>query len=344
MTIGSALNAQIGIIKETTPGTPLAVTTFNRIISESLRPRETTVVDQGLTGNLDIGVSRRYIAGLDAGGDVNMNVSSNGMGRWFQMCLGSTPTATQISTTGTYTQFHNLGSSDGVKFTIQKGMPETGGTVDPETLAGCAVTGWELSGQAGGLLMLKATIDAMGYAAGGSGANAIQTRSLVTTDQNFSFNLCSWSSFAAMTVVSNLWTPTTPAAVKVRNFSIKGAMPKKTDRWIAGSSTKDEQLVNGFAAITGTIDIDYSSTTYKTAYLAGTSLGLQMSGVGSVIGTSGTNHATVQCTLPAVTFEDGSTPVANGPDVITVSYPWTAYNDGTNGSIQIYLVSTDSAV
>jgi len=344
MAIGSGLAAQIGIAKESVVNTPVAVTAFNPFLTSTLMPRITTAVDMGLqAGQLAPIGARRIITGLDGGGDVTFNVASKAFGRWVQAAMGSTPTATQIGTSGAYTQFHNLGSADGTTFTIQVGAPETGGTVDPLTFSGSKITAWELAAQPGGLMTFKATVDSMKVQPTGAGALGLQAASY-SADQNFGFNQCAWSSFSAMTVVSSLWTPTSPTALKVRNMSIKGAQPKKVDRWIAGSSTKDEQLGNGFTQATGQIDIDYASTTFQAAYLAGTSLGLQMSATGSIIGTSGTNVATVQVTMPYVTLEQGSTPQPNGPDVITVSYPFTVYDDGTNGSMQIYIISTDSAV
>lgn len=345
MPIGSGLASQIGIVKESVVNTPVAVTTFNPFLDDNLETRIQTAADMGLAaGQLDVTGARRLVTGLDGGGDITMNAASKGMGRWFQAALGSTPTATQIGVTATYTQFHNLGSADGVSWTIQKGMPETGGTVDPLTFSGSKIIAWELSCQPGGLLTWKPTIDSMTVAPTGAGALGLQAASYAAAT-NWGFHQCAWSTFSAMSVVSSLWTPTTPTALKVRNFSIKGGQPKKVDRWLAGSQTKDEALGNGFTLATGSIDIDYASTTFYGQYVAGTTLGLQMSAVGSAnIGSSGTNKATLQVTMPCVTLEQGSTPKTNGPDVITVTYPFTVYNDGTNGSMQVYIISTDSAV
>lgn len=344
MTIGSGLAGQIGIKKESVVNTPVAVTSFVRPLSAPLLPRIQTATDMGIqTGNLDILGSRRIITGQDAGGDITFNMTSKAMGSWLQMCLGSSPSATQISTSGAYTQFHQLGSADGVSFTIQQGVPEVGGTVDPLTFSGCKATAWEISAGPNGLLQMKVTIDAMQAQPTGASALGLQTASF-NADQNFGFNQISWGTFSAMTAVSSLWTPTTPTALRVRNMSIKGGQPKKTDRWYAGSSIKDEALGNGFTLATGQIDIDYASTALQADYLAGTTIGLQMTATGAIVGTSGTNHATIQITMPCVTLEQGSTPQLNGPDIETVSYPFTVYNDGTNGSMQAYTISTDATV
>lgn len=345
MSVGSGLGAQIGIVKESTVNTPVAVTAFNRLLSSTMQPNIVTAEDTGLSaGALDILASRRVVTGLSASGDVSFYVPSKSFGRWVQSGLGSSPTAAQISTSGVYTQFHNLGSADGVSHTVQIGSSETGGTVDPLTYSGVKTTAWEFSCDAGGLLMYKPSLFAMNVQPTGASALGLQTASFATADQNFGFNQCAFGTFAAMTVVSSLWTPTSPTAIKVRKFSIKGGQPKNTSRWVAGTNFVDEPLGNDFTRATGTIDIDYSSTTYQAAMLAGTTLGLQMTATGAIIGTSGTNTAMVQITMPAIKLETGSTPQINGPDVITVSYPFTAYNDGTNGSMQIYLQSTDAAV
>lgn len=342
--IGSGLAAQIGIVAESTVNTPVAVTTFNPFISETLENQIMTAYDAGLcAGALDIPAARRQVTGNYGTGDVTFNVASKGFGRWAKAALGSSAVATQISTSGAYTQFHNLGSADGVSWTIQKGIPEVGGTVDPLTFSGCKITAWELACDANGLMTFKPTIFAQNVQPTGAGALGLQTASY-SVAQNFGFQLCKWSTFSAMTVVSSLWTPTTPTALKVRKMSIKGGQPKNTTRWIAGSQNPDEGLGNAFTLATGSIDIDYSSTAFYTAYAAGTSLGLQMSAVGSIIGTSGTNQATVQVTMPAITLEQGSTPKSSGPDIETVTYPFTVYNDGTNGSMQVYIVSTDAAL
>jgi Phage tail tube protein len=343
MPIGSGLNSQIGIVKESVVNTPAVVTVFTRALAETLDARITTAVDMGLAGNLDIFASRRIITGKDGGGDITFNMTSKGMGRWLQAMLGSTPTATQIGTSGAYTQFHNLGSADGVTWTIQKGTPQNGGTVAPRTFSGSKVTAWEISAAANGLLQLKVTVDSMQVQPTGAGALGPQTATY-TVDQNFGFNNCAWSTFSAMTVVSGQWTPTTPTALKVRNMSIKGGQPKKVDDWYAGSTIKGEQLGNAFTQSTGSIDIDYTSDTFDTAYQAGTVLGLQMAATGAVVGTSGTNVATIACTMPAVTLEQGSTPKTSGPDIVTVTYPFTIYNDGTNGSMQVSTISTDTTV
>jgi hypothetical protein len=347
MAIGAGLGGQIGIAKETTVNTPVAVSTFNPVLSSTMAARIQAVDDAGIQGTIDKLAARRVITGIDAGGDVTMNVASKGFGKWLQMGLGSSATATQLATTGAYQQLHNLGSADGAAFTIQQGVPEISGTVDPGTYGGCKTTAWEFACAPNGLATWKATIDAMSFAPAGAGALALQAASY-TADQNFGFNNIVVNTFAAMTVVSGLWTPTTPTSAGiVRNISLKGGQPKKTDRWQAGSQTKAEALGNNFTMATGQIDIDYASVSSamgQANYLSGATVGLQILATGSIVGTSGTNVATVGFVMPAIKLEQGSMADLSGVDVVTVSYPFTIYNDGTNGSMQGQIISTDATV
>lgn len=342
--VGSGLAAQIGIVKESVVNTPVAVTAFNPFLSETLQARPNFAQDMGLAAGAFVPLAgRRILTSLDGGGDVTFNLASKGAGRWMQACMGSTPSATQISTSGVYAQIHNIGSPDGASYTIQKGMPEIGGTVDPLTFSGSKVTAWELSCAPNGLLQLKVTVDSMNVQPTGAGALGLQTASYPATS-NWGFNNVTVQTFSAYTTVSGQLTPTTPASIGiVRNISLKGGQPKKTDRWQAGSVTKAEALINDWQIPTGQLDIDYASTALYADFVGNTSIGLAITATGPIIGTSGTNTALIQFVMPAVYLEQGSTPQAAGPDVITVSYPFSVLSDGTN-SMQCVIQSTDAAV
>lgn len=345
MAIGSGLAAQIGIVKESVFNTPVAVTTFTPFLSETLQTRPVFAMDLGLIAGALIPAAQRSVKTFeDAGGDVSFNVASKGFGRWLQASMGGTVTPAQIGTSGVYTAIFNVGSTDGTSWTIQKGAPSVDGTVNPFTYSGCKITATELSVAPQGLVMFKPTIDAAQVQPTGSGALGLQAASY-PADQNFGFNNTTVTTFTAMTVVSGAWTPTTPASLGVvRNLSLKWAQPKKVDRAQAGSLIKAEQLMNNWQLPTGQIDIDYASNTLYSQFEAGTTLGIAISITGAIIGTSGTNVATLTCVMPAVRLEQGSSPQISGPDVITVSYPFTALSDGTNGALQFLTLSTDVTV
>lgn len=342
MAIGSGLAAQVGIANETTPNTPVAVSTFTEFTSESLDARPTFAQGVGLrAGGFAPRGARRALTSLDGGGSLTFDVPTKGLGKYLQAMMGSySTTATQISATTAYQQIHNLGSADGKTFTLQKGAPSIDGTVNPLTFGGCKVLDWTLTSAPNAIANLALTVDAMSVAPAGAAALALQTASYSASTALYAFNQVTVSSFSAMTVASGIWTPTTPVSMgAVRNISLKGGQPKDNTRWVAGSLTKAEALVNDYQPITGQIDIDFASMALYNQFVANTSLGIVITFTGGVAG--GANNYTLQFTMPACFLESGSTPKVGGPGVITVSYPFTALDDGTNGALQAYVISTD---
>lgn len=170
-------------------------------------------------------------------------------------------------------------------------------------------------------------------------------------------------------VVSNLWTntsglqlapatiaalgvpaPVTPLAatiggVVVRNISLKGSNPLKVDSFGAGVQIKREQIENNFRDYTGSLDVEYSTREFYDMYQTDQSftLVLTFQNQQSLIGTSG-NYPTLQFYMPLCKLDDGVSPDASGPDIVMQKLPFTALDDGTNGSLQAFYVSTDTAV
>lgn len=345
MAVGSGLAAQIGIANESTVNTPVAVTNFNEFDSETLEARPTFAQGVGLrAGGLVPRAARRVLTSLDGGGTVVGDLTVKNFGKWVQAGFGSYSTvATQIAASTAYQQIHNLGSADGKSFTLQKGAPSIDGTVNPLTFSGCKLLDWQIDSSPNAIAKFTGTVDAMNVQPTGAGALGLQTASYSATNQVYAYHQLTVQTFSAMTVVSNVWTPTTPADIGVvRKLTIKGGQPKDNTRWQEGSTGKAEALVNNFQPITGTIDIDFASMVLYNQFVANTSTGLLIKWTGADQGAG--NLATFQFVLPAAFLESGSTPKVSGPDVITVTYPFTALDDGTNGAIQCLIVSTDTTV
>ena len=309
MALGSGLAAQIGIANESTVNTPVAVTTFTEFNSETLDRRPNFAQGMGLrAGGFVPRSARRIETSHDGGGQVTFDLPTKGLGKWLQACFGSySTTATQIASTTAYQQIHNVGSADGKTFTLQKGVPSIDGTVNPLTFSGCKVTDWELTASPNSIATLAVTVDAMDVQPTGAGALGLQTASYSASTALYAFHQVTAQSFSAYTVVSNLWTPTSPTSLGVvRNISLKGGQPKDAARWQAGSTTKAEALVNDFQPITGQVDIDFASMTLYNQFAADTSAGIIITFTGSLISTPYTNL--LQFIIPAAYFESGSTP------------------------------------
>ena len=109
------------------------------------------------------------------------------------------------------------------------------------------------------------------------------------------------------------------------------------------SQTKAEALVNNFQPITGQLDVDYADNSLYTPFSTNAATGLIISFVGGIAGRPSI-HFTLNLVMPAAFFESGSTPKVTGPGIVTVSYPFTALDDGTNGALQALFISTDTTI
>jgi hypothetical protein len=162
--IGSGLSATGGIVQETVPGVPVAVSRFVEFDSETFTQKKHTVQGQGVRGGALVRRgSRRIEVAREAGGDISFDVPTNGLGLWLEQMLGSFgATATSIGG-GLYKQVHTIGTLQGKTFTTQILKPDTAGLLTTEafTYPGCKVTGWELDAAQNAQVKLKLTVDAL---------------------------------------------------------------------------------------------------------------------------------------------------------------------------------------
>jgi len=164
MAVGSGLSAQLGIVTETTPGTPVAVTRFYEFDKETMSEKKHTVQGVGLrAGALTKRGSRRVQTAREAGGTVGFDVPTSGLGLTLQHMLGSFSTTATSLGGGLFQQIHNTGSLQGKAFTTQIVKPDYTGVLaqNAYTYTGCKITDWTISGQTEAQLKLELTIDAM---------------------------------------------------------------------------------------------------------------------------------------------------------------------------------------
>ena len=164
MAVGSGLSAQLGIVTESTPGTPLAVTRFYEFEKETMSEKKHTVQGVGLrAGALTKRGSRRVQTAREAGGTVGFDIPTSGFGLTLQHMLGSFSTTATSLGGGLFQQIHNTGSLQGKAFTTQIVKPDYTGvlTQNAYTHTGCKITDWTISGQTEGQLKVDLTIDSM---------------------------------------------------------------------------------------------------------------------------------------------------------------------------------------
>ncbi|WP_030764738.1 phage tail tube protein [Streptomyces sp. NRRL F-2664] len=328
MAIGSGLGGQLGIAAEVTYGTFVAPTRFLEFTKESLVLKKTTEQSAGVAGGRLLALSdRRVLTQQEVTGSVDCEVTNTGMGLFLQSLMGTTVTPVQQGATAAYLQTHPLADNFGKNLTIQKGVPLTTGTVTDKTFLGCKITSAEFSCESGGMLTSSWEIN-------GRTCDEGQTLAAATYPNRKPFH------FAQLTVKTGTFASET-AHDGVRKVSVKIERPMATDRYYAGQlGLKKEPISNDLVKITGTIEMDYVSTTLDDLHTSDAATSLVLEWVGPLI--ASTYYETFRITLPAIKIDEAP-PQIDGFEVVKPSYQFTALYDGTNQPV-IHYISVDTAV
>lgn len=351
---GTGIFSQLGMATETTQGVAQTVTRFYEFNSESMAGTKTTVQGAGLhAGGLVPRLSRRALTTRDVSGGFNLNVPNKGLGMLAQHMMGSFTNAPTLvaGTSSAYQQIHPLGTIDGKSFTLQKGVPQTNvaGTINPITYVGCKISTWTVSVATGGIATLALTVDARQELSLNStpAGPALATASYAVTAGEFNFVNGTLLTGGTPTTTAGLVTvagATTLASVTGASVTLTRQL--KEDRYFLGSAgIKDQQVENGLAVPTGTIDAEFfNKADIYDLFASDAALTLQLNFV-QAAGTAGTGtgQPSLSIIVPGIHF-DGSAPQVGGPDIITLSAPWSGGDDGVNTPMQLVYVSSDIAV
>lgn len=331
MAIGSGLGSQVGFSTESTWGTRAAPTTFVRGTAYAANRAQNRVQGEGIQAGVIGNIGAHYVETTEAGeGSLSLDVQTVGMGPLLQALTGGTSTITQQGTSAAWLQTHTLG--DAVKaLTVQVGTPYRTGTVFCQELQGAKVTSAELSCSADSLLTGSFNFDAKKYDSSQTLATASYTSAAPFHGKQMSVKAGTFSSESALS--------------GVRSVSVSWNNALDTEDYTAGSTgLKAEQIRNGVATITGSLSVDWLTTT-KTALedlrVANTSTSLVMKWTGAVI--ASTYYYDLEICLPGVFFT-GDAPSIQGADVVTADYGFEWKYDGTNLPYIKYMSSTATAI
>jgi hypothetical protein len=325
----SGTRAQLGVVKETTYGSPVTVTRFFEFNSESGQVQVGRVDSTGMRAGQRVQRSDRrvpYIVG--ATNTFNLDVLSAGFGWWLELICGSIATTGPVDTT-VYSHAATIGDLAGKMFTAQVGVPLVGtSVVQPKTLHGGKVTAATFSCNAGEAL--KASIECD------------------FEDLEFDTSLAVASYPAAANEPITFLGGTceiADSAVDITSFSVKITNPLKTDRrYLRGSGLKKQPLENDLRKIEVTLGCDWESTTHQARVLSASAAGAQAklelfnSGLLTI---GGAQKAGLDIVIPVVMF-DGDTPTVGGPDLVPQSLKGIGLHDGSNSPITMTYRSTDS--
>ncbi len=318
--MGAAIGSNLcfATAEEVTYGTPVTMTRWYEVLSESLERQNNIITSNGLrcgTARTLRRGSRRVISSRSGGGDVTMEVATTGFGRWFKHLLGGTPV---ITGAGPYTHTYALGDLSGKSLCMQKVLRDSASTeIEAFNFHGCKILSGEFSISVDQILQLAVSIDAEDVDTTTAGAAASYTNPTL-------FNFMG----GVLNVGGSPVASVTDASIKVTNNL-------KTDRYYLGSAgLKAEPIDSDFPTVEGSLSAEFiSSATFYDRFAADSAASM------SLVFTAGTSSLTI--TVPEVRFT-GGTPTVGGPDVVVADVPFEGQYDGTLAGITIVYITPDS--
>lgn len=300
-------DAQIGLAKESAYGTAVTVTRFFDYINDSLDYKKGVVQSRAIRGGKAPRTDLRCTYTENAGGDIELEPLTKGAGLWWEMLMG-TGVSTKIGATTVYQQLFTL-ADEMPSYTIQKGIPRVAGsTVDPFTFKGCVASEWTARFGNTDPLTASVTVDGREVTT----ATGLASASYPTGASLFCFagaSLYSGSITAPTTTELGAGNATL-ASVQSGSLSVKHNL--QGSRPLGGGGLKGKPTP-GMRDITASLEVDYDATTWTTALLGDSTVGLVVTYEGATIET--TYKYTVQFVLPFLKVES-ELPKPNGGEVI----------------------------
>lgn len=329
MAAPGAAGSQVGIAKETTYGTAVAVTDFFDAASEGLKAETQPITYRPFRSPIQLGAMRAQVV-RGAGGPFQVPVTYKGMGILMQQIFGSSVSAV-VGATDEYTQTHVLDETNwgkGMHATVQVGRSQSGGTVTPFTYDGCKAVEATFTCETDGFLTLDVTWACRNSTHSGSSAFALQSASYITDNPPFN-----WSQ-ATVTLDSVSRT--------LKSWSLKIAKTMDTERYGLGSVLRREPLTNGAWELTGDIDVEFENITDYADFISGDSVPL------TVVFTAADEIDTgapfeITFTMPSIVFT-GDTPVIGGEGLIRQPLPYMVVDNGTDAPITVVQSTSDTAL
>lgn len=322
MVIATGLGAQLGIGEESAYGAPAAVSRFYEFNSEALEADVAVVESRGLgTGRfLRADREKRYIKG--AGGQVELDVQTKGLGLLLKHCLGSYANSLVAGSERSALITPAPDALKGLSLTVQVGRPDVSGVCRPFTYTGGKVVDWQLKCDLDQALKLAVTLD------------------FATVETGTPLAVASYPASSEVFVFTEGTLTVGGVSTFVKSASVKGTNALATDRRGLGN-VKREPLANGEAVIDGELECEFEDLAAYAAWVAGTQAQLVLTFTSpTIIAGGGPFKLTV--TIPKVAYR-GSTPKVGGPEVVMQPRPFKALADGVNPIVTIEQRTTDTA-
>jgi hypothetical protein len=326
----SGLGSQIGISTETTPGTFVAPTTFNKLISESLALKKDAVSVVGLAAgmaaqddSLEVETTRHVE------GDVTLVPLTVGLGKWLNLLAPGTIAPSGAGAAKTYAFPVGADVPDAKAASLQVGVPGTDGVVRAKSIPGAVISSITFAMAAAGTLTMTINV---------WGKDMLTTETLAVAtypagSETFSF------------LQSQLQIDGAAVGSCVRSYSITFTFPKASDRYcLNGTGTALNPITNGLIGVTGNYELEFSGGWAQfNAFKDATRRSLSVTNLAKTDIEAGTKGA-LNITIPKFKVVDDGTPMVAGPDLVTTTVSFKALTSPGSPLATITYVTTDTAL
>lgn len=324
----TTMNSQLGVVDESTYGTPVTVTKFFEFNKFDFDPKHGRVESKGMRPSGRTQRSDRfepYAMGAEVG--IELDVPTKGFGFWLKHMLGTVATGT--ITDSNYTHTGTEGSLLGDFFTCQGNVPlNPAGTNQAVTLHGCKVKNWELGCDVEGVLVASFDVDAEDYDT---------STALATASYPSDYRIFSWAA-GAITIGGS--------SVEAYNFKVSCSNELDTERrYLRANPLKKEPVENGMRTYEWSCTVDFSSLTLFDQFRASTRTGTLAAITATFDGPIAHGGATLPqllVTIPAARIDDPGGPSITGPEALKLDLSGVALWDGTNSPVSIAYRTTDA--
>lgn len=332
MALGTGLGGSVGLAKETVYGTFVSPTRWVEVRDAKMQNRPHISQGTGLAAGriVDLG-SRRRATWFDAGGTIDMEFLNQSMALLLVNAMGSSATLAQIGTTAAYQLTANLGAPDNQNyFSMQVNAPDAGGNIKQQNYHGCKITKASWTIDMTNPLMVSYDIDSQQW----ENTTAAGTPSYTTNTRTFTFQGMSFK-------VGAFGSEATIDGVKKMTVNLERGMT--TERIYMGQSTKAEPLSNAVVKISGSADVDLTTSNKSVLWdifntqTAVPSIVMQFTG-NAITGSASTDTFTLNPTN--VFVDSGGTPELDGPEIVSTTINWSGTIDVNNDAALIATLIT----
>ena len=324
----NTLDCQFGLKKESAYGTPVVVDRFLEFKTVPFKKEKGVVQGEGMrVGSRTDRADRRTIPFSFITGSLELDAITKGMGVLWEACMGA-GTSTLVSA-GLYQQVFTWADVM-PSYTCQVGTWD-GTEVNPQTFAGCQVGSWTLNATEAGIVSLSVTW--IGKSLDDATALAIASYPVGATSL-YTFAHAAFYAGGTLTAptATTLGSATGSALAVVKNFSLSQDNGLKDGPQVGGLSTVRKPTKR---AATGTMEVEYSGSTFLDAINNDTSLPLVATF------TNGTD--VLQLILPEVRLE-GEPPAPNGSERITHPLNFKALEGAAAQAVWVVTRTADAAL